>query len=353
MPKLLQTITGWSMLAVCVASVSGTILFPVPATAQETTGQETTVGEETPAVPETGTQSQATEKPDAAAPGNVIDWGHDNTSDRVRRLGAWLDEFFADENYEAEVNTSLLRIRLDSFSELYEGTEVDGRARLHLVLPALRKRVRFEILSPGEPDDLEGDSAAATSQPQPGAVEDKTTAAISYFVKMVKDQSLIIRLGTTFDGYTPNPYVGARFRQLWELNEDWNFRFTQRLRFYSIDGLESRTSFDFERALEDEMLFRTSIDGTWLQEDPDYFYNVGFALFRPLDEKSAVEYQLVNSFKTDPHRLDRITTRIRHRQKIWRDWLLFEVAPQLSFPDDRDFKPVPGILFRLEATFGG
>ncbi|MBE9555007.1 MAG: hypothetical protein IMF05_16195 [Proteobacteria bacterium] len=286
-------------------------------------------------------------------PPGAVDTGHAGTSEQVRRLGAWVDRFFADENYEAEVNESSLRIRLDSFSKLYEGTDVDARARLRLVLPALNKRVRFEILSPGEPDDLEATGSEAASPPQPGAVEEKSSAAISYFIRAVKDRTVIVRLGTTFDGYTPNPYVGARYRELVPLNEDWNFRFIERVRFYSIDGLESRTSLDFERILEEDTLFRTSLDGTWLQEDPDYFYSLAFALFRPLDEKSAVEYQLTNSFRTDPHRLDRITARIRHRQKIWRDWLTFEVAPQVSFPDERDFKLVPGILFRLEATFGG
>ena len=346
MRNLPRTIIGWSKLAARILAVASPILWSPPGAGQETPANDTT-----PAVPEHGTRNEA--DADESPTGNVIDQGYAGTSDRVRRVGAWLDQFFADENYEAEVNKSLLRIRLDSFSELYEGTEVDGKVRLHLVLPALRDRVRFEFLSPGEPDDLEGDGSVASSQRQPGTSEEKTSAAISYFVKAVEDRSFILRLGSTFDGYTPNPYVGARYRQLWDLNKNWDFRFTERLRFYSIDGLESRTSFDFERALEEDMLFRTSIDGTWLQEYPDYFYNVGLALFRPLDEKSAVEYQLVNSFKTDPHRLDRITVRIRHRQKIWRDWLIFGVAPQVSFPDEREFKPVPGILFRLEATFGG
>ena len=169
----------------------------------------------------------------------------------------------------------------------------------------------------------------------------------------MKERSIIAQLGLDFDGYTPNPYVGGRYRELLPINDKWNFRLTERIRFYSVDGLESRTSLDFERLLEEDMLFRTSLNGTWLQEYPDYFYSLGFSLFRPLDDKSAVEYQLINGFRTHPHRLDQITVRIRHRQKIWRDWLVFEAAPQVSFPDEREFKPVPGILFRLEATFGG
>jgi hypothetical protein len=135
-----------------------------------------------------------TEVLDEQPQGTVIDRSHAGASDRVRRIGAWVDRFFADENYEAEVNKSRLRIRLDSFSELYEGTEPDAKVRLNLSLPALSKRIRFEFLSPGEPDDLEGDSGEASSQPQPGAVEEKTSAAVSYFIKAVRDRSFIVRL---------------------------------------------------------------------------------------------------------------------------------------------------------------
>lgn len=302
--------------------------------------------------PEKIPEEKSEEKPEELPPG-ALDAGHAGTSERVRRLGAWLDRFFADENYEAEVNKSWLRIRLDSFSELYEGTDADARVRLHLKLPALSERLRFEILSPGEQDDLETSDAGNAASASPGAAEERSSAAISYIFKALEERSIIARLGLDFDGYTPDPYAGIRYRELLPLNDNWNFRFTERVRFYTLNGLESRTSFDFERILEEDMLFRTSLNGTWLQEDPAYFYSLGFALFRPLDEKSAVEYQLINGFKTHPHRLDRITVRIRHRQKVWRDWLTFEMAPQVSFPGEREFEPVPGILFRLEATFGG
>ena len=286
-------------------------------------------------------------------PPGILDTGHAGASEQVRQLGAWFDRFFSDENYEAEINKSWVRIRLDSFSELYEGTDVDVRARVRLKLPALNKRIQFEILSPGEPDDLGGSDGSGAESPPPGTSEENVSVVVSYVFRALKERSIIARLGLGFDGYTPNPYVALRYRELVPLNDVWNFRFTENIRYYSLDGLESRTTLDFERILEEDMLFRTSLDGTWLQEDPDYFYSLSFALFRPLDNKSAVEYQLVNGFRTDPHRLNQITVSLRYRQKIWRDWLTFEVAPQVSFPDERDFEPVPAILFRLEATFGG
>jgi hypothetical protein len=43
---------------------------------------------------------------------------------------------------------------------------------------------------------------------------------------------------------------------------------------------------------------------------------------------------------------------VRYRQRILRDWLFYEIIPQVSFPRERDFEATPGILLRLEMLFG-
>lgn len=287
-----------------------------------------------------------------AEPG-VLDSMHSAASDRVRNFGAWVDSFFANEDYVAEINKTYLRLRLDSYSELYDGTTVEGKARLHLKVPALTDRLRVEILSPGETDDFEQSAPSDVGNADSGATTDKSSAGISYVLKALEKRSIILQAGMDFEKYTPDPFAGARYRETVSITDNWSMRFVQRLRYYSLNGLESRTTLQFDRLFDKNTLFRTGIDGTWLQEQPDYFYNVSLALYRPIDERSAVQYEVIGQFKTDPHRLDRITARIAHRQKIYRDWLVFEVAPQVSFPDEREFRPVPGILFRLEAVFGG
>jgi hypothetical protein len=109
-------------------------------------------------------------KDETPAP-SALDTGHADASERVRQLGAWIDRFFTDENYEAEINKSWLRIRVDSFSQLYEGTDVDARVRLHLKLPSVNKRLRFEISSPGEPDDFDSANSDIVGSRPPGAEE--------------------------------------------------------------------------------------------------------------------------------------------------------------------------------------
>lgn len=286
----------------------------------------------------------------------TLDAGHARASAGVRGLGSWLDRLFADENYEAEVNESRLRLRLDSFTEQYEGADAKIRARLYLKLPALGEKVRAEILSASEPQDVEGSGVAETGAGTGtgNAADDQRdiAAAISYFFRNDEKRSMSARIGAKFDKYTPDPFAGLRYRRNYELNEDWNFQFTERIRFYTLKGFESATSLTLDRGLSGDRLFRTGVNGIWLHEEEDFSYSHGFALFEPLNETTAVEYQLVNSFSTNPHNLDEVTLRFRYRRQIWREWLHFEVAPQVSFPDVRDYEPVPGIMFRLEAAFG-
>jgi hypothetical protein len=44
--------------------------------------------------------------------------------------------------------------------------------------------------------------------------------------------------------------------------------------------------------------------------------------------------------------------RVRYRQRFYRDWLIFEVAPQIGFLYDHNREPNPGIVLRLEVDFG-
>jgi len=46
------------------------------------------------------------------------------------------------------------------------------------------------------------------------------------------------------------------------------------------------------------------------------------------------------------------TLAVRYRQRFWRDWIIGEVRPQLTFPRERDFDVVPSFTLRLEAYFG-
>jgi hypothetical protein len=42
----------------------------------------------------------------------------------------------------------------------------------------------------------------------------------------------------------------------------------------------------------------------------------------------------------------------RYRRKIYRDWMVMEVRPQLVYTRDNGFHPIPSITLQIEAFFG-
>ncbi|MBC2709557.1 MAG: hypothetical protein HGJ94_00650 [Desulfosarcina sp.] len=56
----------------------------------------------------------------------------------------------------------------------------------------------------------------------------------------------------------------------------------------------------------------------------------------------ALLYQIGNYFDTDPsHKMTDVQLRVRYRQRLYRDWLILEIAPQIGFPEDRDRRANP------------
>jgi len=43
---------------------------------------------------------------------------------------------------------------------------------------------------------------------------------------------------------------------------------------------------------------------------------------------------------------------LRYRKRTSRDWLYYEIAPQMSFDHDYDYTFNPGIRLRLEVFYG-
>jgi hypothetical protein len=147
-------------------------------------------------------------------------------------------------------------------------------------------------------------------------------------------------------------FLEPRFRQSVPLDR-WLFRFTQRVIGLTDGSVRARTTFDFERELRRALFFRATADGTWIKGEHGYFYTLGPSIFQSISPRRVLVYSWGNSFVTYPsHRLEAMVLSVRYRQRIWRDWLFYEVAPQLAFPREENFDVTPGIFMRLEMMFG-
>jgi len=274
-------------------------------------------------------------------------------SNRVMSSAAWIDSFFDAERVRAEENESTLRLRLETLIEEGEAIDFGIKASLRLVLPKLQDRVSLVVSGdPNDDPDFENTPADTRQEQISGSDEKNVTVSLRYSIEENLRRNISTSLGFRFRGLLPVVYLEGRYRYQLGLDQ-WTARFTERVRWYTDVGWESRTSLDFDRVLSPWWFFRTGVQGDWYQDETGFFYSLSATMTQKLSERRAVEYGWVNSFQTDPNNhLEEIMFRIRYRQNIWRRWVFYEIQPQIRFPKSEAFNITPGVLLMLESIFG-
>ncbi len=301
-----------------------------------------------------------TETPTAAAPAapeqkTIIDTLYRTISSEFLSSAVWVDSFFGDERYEAESNLSRFKLRYEVFRE--RGGKIEHRPDLDLRLSLPQMRKKTLLLVSGDPNDQPDLPSPLASSTTPGgaptlAREQNLTTSLQYFVHETLEHSIAVRTGVRLHKGSPVVFIGPRYRYLTPL-DSWTYRFTEEVLWASDVRWTSRSRVDLERKMPYDLFFRSTLEGLWQENTDGYAYAISFTLAQPLDPNRAFVYAWVNSFQTRPKdELEEELLLVRYRQRFWRPWLFFEIAPQCRFPRDRSFDATPGILFMLEMVFG-
>lgn len=285
--------------------------------------------------------------------GEKADLFHRIVCERLVSSANWLDSFFRDERSEIEENTSYMRLRLSTFFEKGEGPKSDARLRLRLVLPELQDKLYIMVSGEQDKDkNIAEDPLIDKTSEIDEDSERNFNLSLRYFVRKARDMNFSLKIGARVNSFSPIFYAGPRYRRTKHIGS-WLIRFTQEVQYFSGDGWECCTRFDFDRLFKKDMFFRTRTEGCWFEEEYGYFYEIRFSIFQKVDEDRALQYSWSNYFETRPeHCLDQTLLNITYRQRFWRKWLFFEIGPQLAFRQENDYRPFPGITFSVEMYFG-
>jgi hypothetical protein len=274
----------------------------------------------------------------------------------VNQAARWIDSFFLDERYVTEEAYSRIRLTPSVFLEEGEAADYKFRVNAKINVPKFSKKLKL-IISSDSDDDQDGFGAGTDALPDsPASSSDEGNVGLQYFFREKAKINTSLSTGIKLlDEHGVDAFIGPRLRRTVSLNDgNTQLRFTERVRLYTDIGWESVTGFDVESLLPGDLFFRGTVEGRWREEDEGYRYEFLPTITQQLQSKSAIEYQWYTTFVTEPkHRLEQTTLRLRYRQQKWRKWLFFEINPQLSFVNDDNLKPTPGIEFRIEASFGG
>ena len=281
----------------------------------------------------------------------TMDAPRDYLSEKIIDFTTKVDHFFGDERYYQEYNKSVIQLELhETFAGGGNHTlGFEGKAKLDL--PAAEKRFHFVIES-----NPEKKTAGEVKKDQP-VTPSETPAPESYAASLRYERADESRwhfssdLGAKFQ-FPLDPFVRTRGSYAIQF-EEWRLKVAETLFWFSTIGLGETTQFDMERVLSDPVLFRATSTATCLESPQICDLRQDLSIYHTLNERSALLYQAsvigVNKPKLEETGYILLT---RYRYRMHREWIFFEISPQLHFPKTDDFKLNALLLLRLELLFG-
>jgi len=264
---------------------------------------------------------------------------------QVQRASTWVDAFFQDPNFEAEGAYSEIRIRPELYYREEQGLEGRFRFRARFNLPNLGRKVSLFIGSDDDDSDIQNSADDSTNQ---------SAIGLQFFVKESSHWNTSFAAGiktSEFAGFT-----GPRVRYSNLLGEKGSYRITQTLLWQTNNYWQVNTRLDLNRVINDFFFFRETFDGRWRgekAEEEGYRTEVSSVLTQRLSPKSGLQYEFSTVFFTQPDtHVDKYVVSVRYRKRTKRDWLYYEIVPQVSFENEYDYKFNPGIRLRLEIFYG-
>lgn len=150
----------------------------------------------------------------------------------------------------------------------------------------------------------------------------------------------------------PDPFARVRAQRIFAL-EDWKIPLSETLLYRTSDQGSSTTELGFLRPLGKDFALSLNTTATWREVTRYFELGETAMLTQRIDPRSLIHYELGVYGQTEPNtRTTVYSAALRYRRRLYSDWLLMEVRPELLYPRDRAFHPLPSITFQLEMYFG-
>ena len=278
-----------------------------------------------------------------------IDIGHDQIEERVNLFVDWVDEFFGSERVFEETRDNYVKLSIGKVIE--EGGKVNNANKLsaQINLPRTEDRLKLLITSEPETDEIAGNLQPRETLSGVNTNNEQSTA-LRFVARETPVWNIHADLGVRYQSGV-DPFGRFRVRRTVVLTP-WTLHFAETLFWYDSLGRGETTHVDFERPVNHKFLFRATTEATW-RDQTDYFDLVEALMFlHRVSDRRSVIYQASAFGVTEPvqHVTDYLLG-VRFRQLIHRDWLFFEINPQINYPKELHFKAVPTLTLKLDIIF--
>ena len=300
---------------------------------------------ESPGVQDEATPTSMEQEAEEEQRVSLLDAHKQYVDTRVQRASMWVDGFFDDENYDAEAANSMIRLRPEILYRREQGVSGRFRFRARFNLPNLGRRV--SLVAGAEEEDSQLDDGSDD--------EDKDgVIGLQFFMKENRRWNTSISLGIKFNEFAA--YVGPRVRYHNSVGERGSYRITQTLRWLTNNTWQINSRLDLNRVINSRWFFRQTFDGRWRGERADeegYRTRISSFLSQRVGQLGGLQYEFTTIFHTRPDtHVDEYRVAVRYRKRTKRDWLYYEIVPQIAFEEEYGYSFNPGIRFRVEVFYG-
>lgn len=261
-----------------------------------------------------------------------------------------VDRFFGDERNYQESNKSVFQLDLTRVME-HGGNRnfaLSARAKLHM--PSTEERLHL-LLETNPDRNITGEP----TQGQP-AIANQVVAPESYALgaRYEKAEESVWHFSTDAgikfqSGLSPF----ARMRGSYSVPMDqWRLKATETVFWFNTIGVGESTQLELERILSEPALFRSSTNAAWLRDKNNFDMRQDLSIYHTLNKRIALLYQASAVAVSHPQfQMTEYVLLVLYRYRLHRDWLYFELSPQLHYPKVKNFQSTPSINMRLEMLF--
>lgn len=295
---------------------------------------------------------QPAEQPQQSGFFDSADAPRDYLSEKFVTFVTDVDRFFGDERNYQESNKSVFQLDLTRVSEpgVNSGFVLSAKAKLHL--PSTEERMHF-LLETNPDKNITGETAqsqpavikppAAPESYALGARYEKAEESVWHFST---DAGIKLQSGLS-------PFVRMRGSYSVPI-EQWRLKATETVFWFNTIGVGESTQLDAERLLSEPVLFRSSTNAAWLREKDNFDMRQDLSIYHTLNKRIALLYQASAIAVSQPQfQVTEYVLLILYRYRLHRDWLYFELSPQLHYPKDKNYQSSPMLTVRLEMLFDG
>ncbi len=281
-----------------------------------------------------------------------MDAPRDYLSGKFVSLVSDMDRFFGDERNYQESNKSVFQLDLTRLMEHGGNRKFALSARAKLHLPSTEERMHL-LLETNPDRNITGEP----TQGQP-AIANQAVAPESYAVgaRYEKAEESVWHFSTDAgikfqSGLSPF----ARMRGSYSVPLDqWRLKATETVFWFNTIGVGETTQLDLERLVSEPALFRSSTNAAWLRDKNNFDMRQDLSIYHTLNKRIALLYQASAIAVSHPQfQVTEYVLLVLYRYRLHKDWLYFELSPQLHYPKVKNFQSSPSINMRLEMLFDG